>query len=104
MKRYKYQAMVTLLPEREQAAAVPLPGPACRMVVRARHHDTHAGKLFSALVTSGEETSPPGSSCVVVTMTVLGDDARDYLAPGDDFALWRGCDVGRGVVTRRVFV
>jgi hypothetical protein len=35
---------------------------------------------------------------------VLGDDARDYLAPGERFVLWRGHDLGSGVVTRRIFV
>jgi hypothetical protein len=37
-------------------------------------------------------------------VTVPGDDAGDYLAAGEGFALWRGGDVGQGVVTRRVFV
>jgi hypothetical protein len=39
-----------------------------------------------------------------VTIVVLGDDVADYLGPGESFALWRGGDVGRGTVTRRVFV
>ena len=39
----------------------------------------------------------------VVTAVVLGDDA-DYLTVGDEFALGRGVDIGRGRVTRRVFV
>ena len=39
-----------------------------------------------------------------MTAVVLGDDAADYLAVGDEFALWRGRDIGRGLVTRRVFV
>ncbi len=30
--------------------------------------------------------------------------ARDSLAAGEEFTLWQGGDIGRGVVTRRVFV
>jgi hypothetical protein len=41
---------------------------------------------------------------VVLTVTVLGDGAAECLAAGSDFTLWRGSDIGRGVVTRRVFV
>ena len=44
------------------------------------------------------------SPYVIVTVTVLRDDTGDCLAPGEDFILWRGGDIGRGVVTRRVFV
>jgi hypothetical protein len=29
---------------------------------------------------------------------------RDYLAPGEHFALLHGCDIARGTVTRRIFV
>jgi len=35
---------------------------------------------------------------------VLGDDAGDYLAPGERFELWRGHDLGSGVVTSRIFI
>jgi hypothetical protein len=103
MKRYKYQALVKLLTPQESGTAAALPGPACRMVVRARHHETHAGKLFSALVAVGSDLGP-GDSHVIVTVTVLGDDAHDYLAAGEEFTLWRGGDIGCGVVTRRIFV
>lgn len=104
MKRYKYEAMVTLDPPRAGDEPAPLPGPTCRMVVRARHHDTHASRHFSALVSSGDK--PPGlpDDHVVVNMVVLGDEAGDCLTPGEDFALWRGHDVGHGVVTRRLFL
>jgi hypothetical protein len=71
-------------------------------VVRARHHETHRSKLFSALVTS--EDDPLLGQANVVTVVVVGDDADDYLAPGEHFALLRGCDVARGTITRRVFV
>ena len=101
MKRYKYQALVKLLPQHDGGRAAPLPGPACRMVIRARHRETRASKIFSALVTGDGRRQ--GNSHIV-TLIVLGDDAADYLYPGEGFVLWRGHDVGRGVVTRRIFV
>jgi hypothetical protein len=103
MKRYKYQALVTLLGRDGNGHPAPLPGPTSRMVVRTEDQQTHATRLFSALVSaSGEPVH--GDSHVIVLVTVLGDDAGDYLAAGKDFTLWRGHDIGRGVVTRRVFV
>ena len=104
MRRYKYQALVTLLPQHDHGQEAPLPGPVCRMVVRARHHETHCGKIFSTLVTTIDDDTLPGKTHLIVTMVVLGDDARDYLSPGEQFSLWRGYDVGYGVVTRRKFV
>jgi len=108
MKRYKYQTLVTLAGRGDgdghggQEAG--LPGPACRMVVRARHRETRATKMFSALVSSGGETRVADTNTVSLTVIVLGDDACDYLAPGERFVLWRGQDLGSGVVTRRIFV
>jgi hypothetical protein len=101
-KRYKYRALVTPVPRAADDPTATLPGPVCRVVVRARHPDTHRNKLFSALVTSDDELQPGRSG--MVTVVVLGGDADDYLAPGEHFALLRGCDVARGTVTSRVFV
>ncbi len=103
MKRYKYQALVRLLPQAGSDQPAVLPGPACRAVVRAENHQTHATRLYSALVNTIEDRVP-GDPHVIVTVTVLGDDTGDCLAAGEDFILWRGGDIGQGVVTRRVFV
>ncbi|HEY2575790.1 MAG TPA: hypothetical protein VGI74_05735 [Streptosporangiaceae bacterium] len=106
MKRYKYQATVTLAP-RPAGNDTALPGPACRMVVRASHRETHANQLFSALVSSSDTpayAAAATASQVVVTLVVLGDTAADYLAPGEEFDLLRGRNVGHGVITRRIFV
>src|ERR1043166_4459359 len=53
MKRYKYQALVHLLPGDGDAAAAPpmLPAGTCRMVIKAEHRETHVSKMFSSLVT-----------------------------------------------------
>jgi hypothetical protein len=101
-KRYKYQALVTLFPHQADGPEARLPGPVCHAVVRARHPETHLSKFFSALVTR-EEAEPPKAS-MLVTLVLVGDDADDYLTPGEHFTLVRGCDVARGTVTRRLYV
>jgi hypothetical protein len=73
------------------------------MVIRGRHHETGASRFFNALVTTSADTVP-GDSHTVLVVTVVGDEAGDYLGAGMDFALWRGHDIGHGVVTRRLFV
>jgi hypothetical protein len=104
MKRYKYQALVTLDRSQDSSTAAALSGSACRMVVRAEHPETHRHKIFSALVSSSDGSTLRPGDHVLLTMRVLGDDANDYLSPGDHFYLWRGHDVGRGVVSRRLFI
>jgi hypothetical protein len=101
-KRYKYRALVTPVPRPDDDLEAALPSPVCRVVIRARHPETHHNKLFSALVTSDDDLQPGKAS--MVTVVVIGGDADDYLAPGEHFALLRGCDVARGTVTSRVFV
>jgi hypothetical protein len=99
-KRYKYEAVVKLLPQQPSDLVAALPGPVCHAVVRADHLGTHHSKLFSALVTTGDGSGSPGDAPIAVTMVVVGD----YLTPGEHFALLRGGDVARGTVTRRIFV
>jgi hypothetical protein len=104
VKRYKYCALVKLIPPGdEKSTDAPLPDTDARVVVRAQHHETHRSKVFSALISSayGEPLRPCDHS-IQLTMTVLGDDAIDYLEAGDTFALWRGRDIGRGVISRRL--
>lgn len=102
-KRYKYQALVTLLPHQADGPESRLPGPVCHAVVRACHPETHLSKFFSALVTR-DEGEAPGKPSMLVTLVLVGDDADDYLPPGEHFTLVRGCDVARGTVTRRLYV
>ena len=104
MKRFKYQTQVTLVPRHDGDPLAALPGPTCRMVIRAHHRETHVTKMFSALVSSSDAEPVRNTSTITATVIVLGDDAGDYLAPGERFVLWRGSDLGSGVVTRRIFV
>jgi hypothetical protein len=106
MKHYKYRALVKLeVPATGKSADPPLPETGGRVVVRAHHRETHHSKVFSALVstTPGEPLRAADHS-IQLTMTVLGDDACDYLEAGDTFTLWRGHDIGQGVISRRLFL
>jgi hypothetical protein len=105
VKQNRYRALVKLEPSGRGGDAAPaLPETGGRVVVRARHHDTQRSKIFSALVTTvpGEAVRSAGDHSVQLTLTVLGDDACDYLEAGDTFALWRGHDIGRGIIARRL--
>ncbi len=103
MKRYKCQALVVPVRQPDGARVTVLTGSSCRMVLRAHHPGEADSRLFSALLSDGGD-SIPGDRHLFLTVTVVGDDAAEYLSPGCDFTLWRGADIGHGVVTRRVFV
>lgn len=105
MKRYKFQALVTLGPARDAGLAAMHGGQTRRVVVRGHHHDTCSSKFFSALVTKqGGDLPWPEQDPVIMTVALMGDDPGEYFEIGDSFAFWLGHDMGRGVVTRRLFV
>jgi hypothetical protein len=103
MSRRKYCALVKLDDSDPDSAG--LPGTTSRVTVRANHHETGRGKYFGALVTAPDVA--PGllaGHSIQVTLTVVGDDLPDYLEHGDNLALWRGHDIARGVITRRLYL
>jgi len=103
MKRYKYQAVITLYPAHRGGLQANLPAQARCLVVRAHHHDTHRSKLFSTVVTAADDLPfHAGDTGRVVSLQVNGDDATQYVHAGDHFGLWFGTEVGFGVVSRRV--
>jgi hypothetical protein len=103
MKRYKFQALVTLDPS--AAGADIHPGQMRRMVVRGQHHETHDSQVFSALVTDvGEASAWRDDDHVTMTIAVACPHPRDYFDVGDQFALWLGGDIGHGIVTGRAFL
>lgn len=104
MKQYKYRALVRL-DATGYATSPPLPAAGGRMVVRAHHHETQQDKMFGVLVHPAHgEPLRAGDHSVQMTMTVTGDDVGDYFEPGDTFVLWRGHDIGQGVISRRLFL
>ena len=105
MKRFKFQALITLDPPANvEAAGIPA-GQTRRMVVRGEHHQTHRSKIFSTLVTStGDRLPTLADDHLIVTIALTGDDALDYFGIGDRLALWRGGDIAHGIITRRLFI
>ncbi|HEY6295118.1 MAG TPA: hypothetical protein VIX15_05590 [Streptosporangiaceae bacterium] len=102
MKRCKFQALVT--PNASGEARAKLSSGSHRMVVRVENSETRRSQVFAALVDADEEGPfRPGKPEVMVILRVIGDDIADYLHIGSHFSLWSGSDVGRGVVTRRLF-
>jgi hypothetical protein len=102
VKQFKYSALVRLNSPSEVRAELELPVVGGRVVVRARHHDTRMSKIFSALVSNAQDHTERANRSIQLTLTVLGDDAGDYLDAGDSFTLWRGHDIGQGVISRRL--
>ncbi len=100
MEQCKYSVLVKL---NEPSSTGPAPlKPGARFAVRARHHQTGASKLFSALIVVIQENSVRADHSIPLTLTVVGNDVLDYLDAGDSFTLWRGHDLGRGVISRRL--
>jgi hypothetical protein len=105
VKRYKFQALVTMSENGDGGSRVELSSAPRRLVLRGRNDETGRSQIFSALV-SCEDEAPfrPHGHQVLVTLRLAGDDVADYLESGGHFDLWLGGEVGRGVVTRRLFI
>ena len=105
VKRYKFQALVTVRGEGDGDPGARLGIEPRRMVLRGRNEESGHSQLFSTLV-SCEDGAPfrPDSRRLLVTLRLAGDDVADYLEIGGHFDLWLGGVVGHGVVTRRLFV
>lgn len=105
MKRYKFQALVTMGGDGDGGPRVRLGSAPRRMVLRGRNDETGHSQVFSALV-SCEDEAPfrPHGHQMLATLRLAGDDVTDYFHIGGHFDLWLGRDVGHGLVTRRVFV
>jgi hypothetical protein len=41
---------------------------------------------------------------LIMTIVLVGDEPREYFEAGDTFTVWMGRDLGRGIVTRRLFI
>jgi len=108
MKRYKFQALVTLGPQhhgKDQADTGIPGGLTTRLVVRGQRHQTGTNKYFCALATrSGEDLRWSDDSHMIMTIVLVGDEPREYFGVGDMFTVWMGRDLGRGIVTRRLFI
>jgi len=117
VQRYKFQGLLTVDPPPQSRAQGgpgdrPAPRPAFlptgvlqRMVVSGEHCETHATRIFSALVTtSADGAAAQDANHVIVTISLFCNDPSDYFKAGAGFALWQGREVGHGVVTHRLYV
>lgn len=104
MKRYKYQALVTLHEAGNGDPSTRLGSAPRRMVVRGRNHESARSQMFTALVSCDDDRPfRPGSRRRLATLRLAGDNVTDYIDVGDHFELWLGSNVGEGIVTRRLF-
>jgi hypothetical protein len=103
VKRYKYQALVTLYP----GSGLPdgrLDTSPRRMVLRCRNSKSGDGQVFTALIGCDDnEPLHPGSPHILATLRLAGDNVADCLNTGSRFSLWLGRDIGEGMITRRLF-
>ncbi|HEV7933968.1 MAG TPA: hypothetical protein VGP70_16880 [Actinomadura sp.] len=103
MKLLQFRALVTIGPVSEQTPG--LSSMSCSLVIRAHRHRPELIKSFKAMIyTDDDEPLRPGDAYHSVTMTVIDEDAMNYLVPGEHFQLWARCNVGHGVVSRRVLI
>jgi len=101
---HKFQAMVTTGSGAEDILAEVQPGQMRRMLVHGEHQENHNRKFFSALVTNnGGGSLPAAAGPAMLTAALAGDDVAKYFDIGSSFSLRLGGDVGRGIVTRRLF-
>lgn len=105
VKRYKFQALLTLRPEAAGRARVELGRYPSRVVVRAPIAESGRCRMFSALIsTDWDGPYRPGGTRTIVTLVVACGDGGIPLGVGEHFQLWRGSDIGEGVVSRRLFI
>lgn len=105
-RSYKFEALVTI-PSGDDSPAAALPGPDWHGVIRATAGSpVSSPALFSAVVAGWDlhNGGEAGSTRAVATIVAFGAEPAHCLPVGGTFALWRGHDVGHGIVTRRIFV
>lgn len=104
MKRYKFQALVTIDRRGDGGQDVLLSSSPRRMVLQGRDEETGHSQMFSALVSCDDEAPfRPHGRQLLVTLRLAGDEVPDYVHSGGSFDLWLGHEVGHGVITRRLF-
>jgi len=105
VKRYRFQALVTLGASPQGSPAGVPGGQPSRVVLHGHSHKTGRGQFFSALATRSGDAAPwPDQDPVIMNVVLVCDEPREYFDIGDSFAFWLGSDRARGVVTRRLFV
>ena len=102
MKRYKFQAIVKLLPAAREALQAGQPP--THAVIRAADHHGPSGGQYTGLILSWDPSAVVGNDEAIAVVVAYGPDPAACLPIGGTFALWRGTDLAIGTVTRREFV
>jgi hypothetical protein len=102
---YKYRALITLDATGPGENARQYPLGTHKLMVRCSDLAQPATLRYfpAAIYRADERPLSPGDADVIVTIEVADDEAGEFLGPGQRIALWNGHDIGRGVISRRVF-
>jgi hypothetical protein len=103
-KRYKFQALVSLPATMDGEVQPDAGGQTRRVCIRGEHHATGSSRFFNAIVSSDGGQTRWARDNLIMTVTLVSDEPRQYFDVGDKFTFWLGSDLGLGVVTRRLFV
>jgi hypothetical protein len=103
MKPFRFRALVTLDQPTIKGAGRQYASGTRSLMVHAWHTGRPScDKYFPATIAEESGLSLQPGKPIVVTITVVDDQAADYFSPGQMFTLWGQCG-GHGIVTRRVF-
>jgi hypothetical protein len=98
------RALVTLGPAAYDSQGRDYPSGTRAVMIRASRPAQPMGwACFEALIERDDEPCLRHGDREVVTITVTGDGAGEFLAPGQRLTLWNGHDIGTGVVSRQVY-
>ena len=103
MRQYKFMALVTLDPGRQEPPASTRTSPTRSWSGAA----VFAGPLrryFPALIWRADgQPLRPGDTNVIVTIGITDDQACEYFDSGQQVTLWNGHICGDGTIARQVF-
>ena len=104
MKQFRFRALVTLDALTPDRTASQYPSGTHALMVHIRRSARVGGDMFFPAVVTEDDDKPlrPGMH-TVVTITLTSDRTAAPLGAGQHFALWRGDDIGHGIVSRQVF-
>ena len=105
VRTYKYRALITLDRAGPVGPARHYPPGTHALTVRCARLDKPALLRYfpTAVYRADGQALTPGDADVVATIEVADEEAGEFLGPGQHITLWNGHDIGRGVISRRVF-
>jgi len=103
MTHFKFRALVTLDPPAPDADVRQFASGTHNLMIHAcQLGDLSHDKYFPTVIACDAEHPLQQGERAVVTFTVEGDDALEYLGAGQQFTIFGAC-AGHGVISRREF-